>query len=174
MGFRKSSIDSCLFLRDSLVFAFYVDDGIIVSANDQLIVGFIAEPRECRFDLGVEDDYAGYLGVDIIMQPDGTILMRQTGLIERILTDFGLSDSTSTKLTPAAEILGPCKDSPPLDHTVINYRSSIGIIMYLSSNTRCEITMSNHQCARFSNDPRLPQRHSNASLGISSGPATRA
>lgn len=156
MGFHKSSIDSCLFLRDSLVFAFYVDDGIIIGSNDQLIVAFIAELRECRFDLGVEDDYAGYLGVDILSQPDGTILMRQTGLIERILTDFGLSDSTSTKQTPAAEILTPHKDSPPLDHTLINYRSSIGKIMYLSSNTRCELTVANHQCSRFSNDPRVP------------------
>ena len=156
MGFRKSSIDSCLFLRDALIFAFYVDDGIIVSSNDQLIVAFIDELRECRINLGVEDDYAGYLGVDIIMQPDGSILMRQTGLIERILADFGLSDSTSTKQTPAAEILTPHKDSPPLDHTVINYRSSIGKIMYLASNTRCELTVANHQCSRFSNDPRVP------------------
>lgn len=28
--------------------------------------------------------------------------------------------------------------------------------MYLSSNIRCEITLANHQCARFSIDPRTP------------------
>ena len=28
--------------------------------------------------------------------------------------------------------------------------------MYLSSNTRLEISLANHQCARFSNDPRIP------------------
>jgi hypothetical protein len=28
--------------------------------------------------------------------------------------------------------------------------------MYLSSNTRCELSVSNHQCARFSVDPRVP------------------
>ncbi len=28
--------------------------------------------------------------------------------------------------------------------------------MYLSSNTRLEISLANHQCARFSNDPRMP------------------
>ncbi|KAI2509575.1 hypothetical protein MHU86_4836 [Fragilaria crotonensis] len=155
LGFQRSTIDSCLYFRNGLVFAFYVDDGIIVSANDEMIATFIAELRECRFDLGVEDDYAGYLGVDIITQADGSILMRQTGLIERILVDLNLSDSTSSKPTPASDILGSHKDSPPFDHS-FNYRSVLGKIMYLSSNTRCELSVSNHQCARFSVDPRVP------------------
>jgi hypothetical protein len=155
MGFVRSSIDSCLYLRDGLVFVFYVDDGIIISADGSAIHRFIEELRECKFDLGIEADYAGYLGVDIIAQPDGTLLMSQTGLIERILVDFGLTDSASTKITPAAEILGPFKASPPLEDTY-NYRSVLGKILYVSSNTRCEITLANHQCARFSIDPRTP------------------
>ncbi|KAI2489482.1 hypothetical protein MHU86_25099 [Fragilaria crotonensis] len=155
LGFQRSTIDSCLYFRDGLVFAFYVDDGIIVSSDDDKILHFIDQLRECRFDLGVEDDYAGYLGVDIIMQPDGTILMLQTGLIERILADFGLTDSASSKITPASEVLSPHKESAPFDHS-FNYRSVLGKIMYLSSNTRCELSLSNHQCARFSIDPRTP------------------
>ena len=155
LGFQRSSIDSCLYFRDNLVFAFYVDDGIIISNEDDKVLAFIAELRECRFDLGVEDDYAGYLGVDIIMQPDGTILMLQTGLIDRVLTDFGLLDSASSKVTRASEILSPHKESAPFDST-FNYRSVLGKIMYLSSNTRCELSLANHHCARFSIDPRVP------------------
>ena len=155
LGFQRSIIDSCLYFRDGLIFAFYVDDGIIVSADENKITTFIAELRECQFDLGVEDDYAGYLGVDIIMQQDNTILMRQTGLIERILVDLGLSSSASSKVTPASDILAPHKASPPFDQ-VFNYRSVLGKIMYLASNTRCELSFSNHQCARFSIDPRVP------------------
>ena len=155
MGFTKSTIDSCLYFRDNLVFVFYVDDGIIVSVNETQTGDFIAELRACRFDLGVEDDYAGYLGVDIIVQPDGSLLLCQTGLVERILVDFGLTDSTSIKVTPVSEILGPFKSSAPFQDS-FNYRSVVGKIMYLSSNTRCEITVANHQCARFSHDPRTP------------------
>ncbi len=82
--------------------------------------------------------------------------MSQTGLIERILNDLGLSDSASSKITPAAEILGPFKASPPFDEA-FNYRSVLGKILYVSSNTRCcEITLANHQCARCSIDPRSP------------------
>jgi hypothetical protein len=149
MGFTKSSIDSCLYLRDDLVFVFYVDDGIIVSLDDEKIQNFIAELRNLSFDLDIEADYAGYLGVNIIAQPDGTLLISQTGLIERILVDLGLANSMSTKATPAAEILGPFKASPPFEDS-FNYRSVIGKILYVSSNTRCEITLANHKCARFS------------------------
>ncbi len=155
MGFTKSSIDSCLYFCDGLVFVFYVDDGIIVSHDGKKTQEFIDELRTCCFDLGVEADYAGYLGVDIIAQPDGSLLLAQTGLIERILADSGLTDSTSTKATPVAEILGPHKASAPFQDDY-NYRSVIGKIMYLSSNTRLEISLANHQCARFSNDPRMP------------------
>jgi hypothetical protein len=155
MGFRKSVIDSCLYYRDGLIFVFYVDDGIIVSHDDRQINAFIDELRACSFDLGVEEDYAGYLGVDIITRTDGTILMSQTGLIERILLDLGLTESTSFKSTPATEVLAPFKSSPPLMDNY-NYRSVLGKIMYLSSNTRCELSLANHQCARFSIDPRAP------------------
>jgi hypothetical protein len=105
--------------------------------------------------LDIEADYAGYLGVDIIAQPDGTLLMSQSGLIERILVGLGLTNSMSTKATPAAEILGPFKASPPFEES-FNYRSVIGKILYVFSNTRCEITLANHQCARFSINPRSP------------------
>jgi hypothetical protein len=93
--------------------------------------------------------------VDVVAQPDGSLLLAQTGLIKRILVDFGLTDSASTKVTPVAEILGAHKASAPFEDSY-NYRSVIGKIMYLSSNTRLEISLANHQCARFSNDPRTP------------------
>ena len=43
MSFVRSSIDSCLYLRDGLVFVFYVDDGIIISADDSAIQCYIDE-----------------------------------------------------------------------------------------------------------------------------------
>ena len=34
-----------------------------------------------------------------------------------------------------------------------NYRTSVGMIGYLQQNTRTDISMENHQCARFLNKP---------------------
>jgi Reverse transcriptase (RNA-dependent DNA polymerase) len=107
MGFRRSSIDSCLYFHDNLIFAFYMDDGIIVCQNYEATQAFINELRACGFDLGIKGDYAGYLGVDVVTQPDGTLLLSQTGLIAEVLADFGLTDSISTKITPVPEILAP-------------------------------------------------------------------
>ena len=43
-----------------------------MSSDDKKIQDFIAElHQELKFDLDIEADYAGYLGVDIIAQPDG-------------------------------------------------------------------------------------------------------
>jgi hypothetical protein len=108
------------------------------------------------FDLGSEEDYAGYLGVDIKKQPDGSIHMTLTGLIDRILDDLGLTNSITTKHVPAAaEILGPHKDSAPLRGD-FNYRSVLGKLLYLSANTHPDIVFANHQCARWSIDPKEP------------------
>jgi hypothetical protein len=106
-------------------------------------------------DLSIEQDYAGYLGVDVKPQEDGTIHLSQAGLISCIINNIGLSEATSHKSTPAGEILASHKSSPPLSADY-NYRSVLGKIMYLSSNTRCDLAFANHQCARFASDPRAP------------------
>jgi hypothetical protein len=43
LGFVKSTIDSCLYFRNGLIFVFYVDDGIIISLTDDVILRFIEE-----------------------------------------------------------------------------------------------------------------------------------
>ncbi len=157
LGFIKSAIYSCLYFRNGLIFVFYLDDGIIISLNNIKIMHFMKELCECIFDLGIEADYAGYLGVDLIKLPDGSMHVSQTGLIELILTDLGLEDSASSKISPAADILGPFNASPPFKEA-FNYWSVLGeiLLFFVSSNTHCEIILANHQCARFSIDPRSP------------------
>ena len=43
MDFTKSTINSCLYLCNGLVFVFYVDDGIVVSLDNEKIQSVIAE-----------------------------------------------------------------------------------------------------------------------------------
>jgi Reverse transcriptase (RNA-dependent DNA polymerase) len=155
LKFTISKIDSCLFIRKGIIFIFYVDDGIIISHDSKMIEHFIAELQSAGLDFGIEDDYAGYLGVEIKPNEDGSLLLSQTGLIERIIADLGLTNSPSHKSTPVMEVLSHFSSSPPFDDTY-NYRSVLGKLMYLSANTRCELSFANHQCARFSINPRKP------------------
>jgi hypothetical protein len=81
--------------------------------------------------------------------------MSQTGLIDRILDDLGLTGTSKTKSVPSAGALGSSKESKPL-HVPWSYRLVIGKLMYLAHNTRSDIAFATDQCARFSNDPWEP------------------
>jgi hypothetical protein len=84
---------------------------------------------------------------------DGPLLLSESGLIKRIIADLGLTNSPSLKKTPVTEVLSHFSSSPPFDDAY-NYRSVLGKLMYLLSNTRCELSFANQQCARFSINPR--------------------
>jgi hypothetical protein len=154
MGFTQSIIDPCLFLKDNIAFVNYVDDGIFIAKNDSDISKEMAHLAKLSFDFSEEDDYAGYLGVQIKRSPtDGSMELTQTGLINRILADLDLTDSPRIKDTPAEDTLGSDPTLGPMTED-FNYRSVLGKLLYLSNNTRSDISMANHQCARFSNNTK--------------------
>lgn len=92
--------------------------------------------------------------------------MTQPGLITSILEDVGLLKapnitaehvrSTPTiKHVPASSILQPATDKSEPMQATWNYRSVIGKLNFLAANTRPDIAMAVHQCARFSSSPHL-------------------
>jgi hypothetical protein len=79
--------------------------------------------------------------------------MIQTGLIDSILRDTGLTDS-KTRETPVDQILHPNKNGPPRIEKW-NYQSIIRKLHFLAANTRPDICMAVHNCACFCNNPTL-------------------
>jgi hypothetical protein len=75
-----SRVDYCLSFHRSILFIFYVDDGIIITNDQQMIDSFISELRTSGMELNIEDDYAGYLGVEMKSNKDGSLILSQTGL----------------------------------------------------------------------------------------------
>ncbi len=78
--------------------------------------------------------------------------MTQTGLIESIISDVGLSADSNTKTTPADSILYPDTNGTPRQDAW-NYRSVIGKLNFLAQNSRPDISFAVHQCARFCQAP---------------------
>ena len=76
---------------------------------------------------------------------------------------LGLKDSRAV-YTPVTEPLGKCHDAPPISGE-FNYRSAIGVAMYLTNNTRLDCSMAIHQCARFCANPRLPHEKAVKRIG---------
>ena len=156
--------EPCLFINKDTgcLMLVYVDDCIFFHKDENVIDDAIASLKSptqkglSSFDLGVEEDYAGFLGIEIKRFPDGTIELVQTGLIDRFLEAVELShDNTNPRLEPAEkEPLGKDENGSPRREKW-SYPSVIGMLLYLSSNSRPDISFAVSQCARFNHCPRL-------------------
>ena len=93
----------------------------------------------------------------------GEVELRQRGLIDKILSTCGMKDC-NTKSTPCNQVpLGTNPDGDPITGK-FEYASAVGMLMYLSSNSRPDIQYAVHQCARFTHFPK--KTHEDAILRI--------
>ena len=106
-----------------------------------------------------------YLGIKIENHgANGALKLSQPHLTEQFIEMLGLKDSRAV-YTPITEPLGKCHDAPPIS-VEFNYRSAIGVAMYLTNNTRLDCSMAIHQCARFCANPRLPHEKAVKRLSV--------
>eukprot|EP00957_Ditylum_brightwellii_P166736 12692181-Ditylum_brightwellii.AAC.1 len=84
--------------------------------------------------LRVEDDAAGFLGIKLDRQDAGSIELKQTALIQRIIDIIGFQNANK-KATPAevAELPADLDGPWPQEHW--SYASVIGMLMYLATNS---------------------------------------
>jgi hypothetical protein len=162
-GFVQSNNDACLFISKDCICLVYVDDCLFFAQNDATIMDVInslknpqptkENPTPQRFMLNVEDSVAGFLGIHMAAKTTGTIELTQKGLIDRVITVTGLSESLD-KQTPAdTKPLGKDDNGPPCEEKW-SYPSLVGMLMYLASNTRPDIAYAVHQCAPFMHCPK--------------------
>ena len=156
--FIQSKVDPCLFIKGKVILVLYVDDAAIFSPDKSAIDSVIASLKE-DFVLTDEGELKDYIGVHIEHLSDGQILLSQPRMIDRCLQMLNIpldSDSVKTHDTPAdsTKVLHRDSEGPPRKKT-FHYRSIIGALLYLTSMSRPELSFAVHQCARFSQDPKL-------------------
>lgn len=157
-GLVNSKHDHCLFYNDEVMVMCYVDDCIFLAKDASQIDKLIDDLRDpvnadhSKFLLNKEEDYAGFLGIDISASKtvEGALELLQTGLIDRILKVLCLTDdNTKVRHEPAASVpLGKHEDAPPRKESW-SYSSVVGMMLYLASNSRPDIAFAVNQCARF-------------------------
>jgi hypothetical protein len=150
-GFIQSKTHPCLFVRKNMIVVTYVDDCLILCPDDEPINAFITSMQK-DFTLTDEGTISAYLGIQIEHTSQG-IKMSQPGLIKRIIEGMKLKDARMHD-TPADKVLHKDTDGEPRKCD-FHYRSAVGQLNYLTGNTRPEMAMATHQCARFSADPKL-------------------
>ena len=162
-GFHISSFDPCLFLYDTCICLTYVNDCIFMSRKEEDIDSGIDSLKNDSSDekevflLDVEDNYASFLGIDISESKtvEGVVELLQTGLIDRILAALNLDDDDIVIQTESATSTPHTKDeNGPLQKEHWSYASIFGMLLYLASNSRPDITYTVNSWARFTHCSR--------------------
>ena len=156
-GFTPSQFDPCLYYRGSVVFLVYIDDCIVFGPSDQSIDQVVKDLRACSRQFTVDDQgvVGDFLGIQVQKQDDGSILLTQPQLIDSIIKDLHLQTSSNSKKAPSmmTSLLHKDANGPAMTPD-FHYRSVIGKLNFLEKSTRPDISISVHQCARFSENPK--------------------
>ncbi len=101
--------------------------------------------KECNLKFTKQDSVAGYLGIYLDRNINGEIELKQVGLVSRILYAMNL-ESCNGKETPAElGALGKFKEDMDCEE-IFNYASVVGMLIYLQSYIRPDITFAVSQC----------------------------
>ena len=135
----------------------YIDDCIVFGPDNRSINAAVKDLRACshRFTVDDQGDIGDFLGIQVQKLSDGSIKLTQPQLIDDIIKDLHLQSGSNTKKTPAVTNQLLHKDTEGTDMTPeFHFRSVIGKLNILEKSTRPDISVSVHQCARFSERPK--------------------
>ena len=158
-GYIQSEIDPCLFMKPGIICVCYVDDTIFAGADSELLeaeirsLGVNEKEQRHTFALRNEGEVGAFLGIQIKKTGPQEFYLTQTGLIDKVLATTGMTDCNGVDTPSTTTPIGLDTHGDPFVESW-QYNSVIGMLMYLSANTRPDIAYAVHQAARFSHAPR--------------------
>eukprot|EP01083_Nonionella_stella_P274358 931200_1 len=153
LGLKQSKHDQCLLFRNDLFLVLFVDDIGLAYSSQEVLNTFIQRLKDEGFTLTMEESFNEYLGVKYEKHADGSVSMTQDGLIQKIIEATGMQECNPNRVPSSREALGMNPDGEPMTDTW-NYRSVVGMLLYLTTNTRPDIAFAVSQAARFSHNPK--------------------
>ena len=134
-----------------IIILVYVDDAILFS-KDIIYIDEVLSSLKSEFQLANAGFFNTCLGVSGNKIDKNMLKLSQPNLIEKIIKTLGLENAKTAPM-PASIILAKDEDGEEREHNW-NYRSVVGMLVYLQQTTRPDISFAVHQCARFSTDPK--------------------
>jgi len=153
LGFKQSRFESCMWYRDDILIILYVDDCGIAYQSQKVLDEFIAALKAKNFKLTVEESFNEFLGIQYSPSPDGSVECTQKGLITKIIDATGLTNANPNKVPASSDTLGTDPEGKPFDESW-SYPSIVGMLLYLTTNTRPDIAFAVSQVARFTHSPK--------------------
>ena len=154
-GFTQCKEDSCLLYKTNMIIVVYVDDLGVGAANKEDIDILVKDLENQGFALTREGSFSEFLGIKFNKLDNGDIECTQKGLIQKILKTANMTDCNPNHTPTLTTSLGKHPEAPSMKEEW-SYRSIVGMLLYLSTNTRPDITFAVSQVARFSHDPKVP------------------
>jgi transposase InsO family protein len=142
-GYRQSAIDKCLYIKGSgenvTYILLYVDDVLVVSKDENNITKII-DVIKSKYNIKDLGDISHFLGMEVKKDMEGNYMINQSSYILKIVEQTGLKDAKDSKLplevgyfkNPGGDIL----------EDITEYQSIIGMLLYVSTNTRPDISAS--------------------------------
>ena len=157
IGFTPRKFNPCLYYRKSIIFLVHIDDCIIFGPNDKAIDEVVNDLRlsSKNFTLDDQGEIGDFLGIQIQTLDDRSIVLTQPQLIDSIIQDLHLQSRSNHKNTPSitTKLLHKDANGPEITPE-FHYHSVIGKLNFLEKSTRPDISVSVHQCARFTEHPK--------------------
>jgi Reverse transcriptase (RNA-dependent DNA polymerase) len=146
LGFKKST-DPCIFVREDMVIAIYVDD-ILVCCKGKEDCDKIFEAMSAKWKMTNDGELTRYLGMEVKRTKDG-ILLHQEDFIRNMLSLYRMEDAKDAD-TPMIINQELSQGGKPLDvvHSTI-FRSLLGQLLYLTTATRPDIAFVTASLARY-------------------------
>jgi hypothetical protein len=150
----------CLLYKKNLLVVLYCDDAGLAAPSSEIIDVFIGELEHRGFKLTREGSFSEFLGIKFSEdKAAGTITLTQKGLIKKVIAAAGLQDCNPNWTPASPQALGIDPDGPPMREDW-SYPSIVGMLLYLATNTRPDISFAVSQVARFNHNPK--QSHAQA------------
>lgn len=144
-GFKQSESDNCLYFQrfdnDNWCFLLiYVDDILITATNDKILKS-IERDISSTFEMRCMGEVKYYLGIEVQNQ-NGIYSINQKKYIERIVAEFGLEDAKTSKIPLDAGYERARDENEQVLPSNEQYQKLVGSLLYISLNTRPDISAS--------------------------------
>ena len=154
LGFRASSFDPCLFYKKDMMAIVYVDDLGLAFSTESVLEEFLTDLKGLGFEFTREGTFSEFLGIDFVYDSvKRTVSMTQGGLIKKILATAGMTDCKPNKMPTCQVPLGNDDDGERMVENW-SYASVVGMLLYLSTHTRPDVSFAVSQLARFTHTPK--------------------